>query len=376
VGEGEIETDPIRCWWKTDRMSVYIAERFHLTLTCSVIETSTIRVVPNRIELEPGTLQLTPFELVGGQIFDDIVAPPWRYFQYQYDVRLVSDGFFGQDVEIPQLRVVYNIESVENDGAQGRDQAYLLPSLSVRVMSLVPPGADDIRDATTETFGAIAQRRFRSTQALVAAVVLFGFAAALFGLALLRIFGHYRARVPVVRKVPARTALGGCVAELGRLKADSTRDGWTPELAGRALAVFRLAGAVALGRPVAQAFVDAGEAAHEGQLAVRTGLLGTKHALVSGAATIGAINRRLAAAGRRLPDARTKAMLEEIRDSIAAFNVLRYGRGGVIDTTGLDRALDNGALAVRRLRWLKLWPTGLLAAPRALPRVGGVEWSS
>src|SRR5215203_5359417 len=43
---GEVETAPIRCWWKTDRTSIRVGERFGLTLTCSVIETRSVTVVP------------------------------------------------------------------------------------------------------------------------------------------------------------------------------------------------------------------------------------------------------------------------------------------------------------------------------------------
>ena len=43
---GEVESDPIRCWWKADRTSVRVGEKFGLVLTCSVIETGPITVVP------------------------------------------------------------------------------------------------------------------------------------------------------------------------------------------------------------------------------------------------------------------------------------------------------------------------------------------
>ena len=39
---GEVESDPIRCWWKADRTSVRVGEKFGLVLTCSVIETGPI----------------------------------------------------------------------------------------------------------------------------------------------------------------------------------------------------------------------------------------------------------------------------------------------------------------------------------------------
>src|SRR6476620_731197 len=76
---GEVETAPIRCWWKTDRTSIRVGERFTLTLTCSVIETRSVTVVPTLTQIDPGALQIPPFEVVGGSRRDDVVAPPWRY---------------------------------------------------------------------------------------------------------------------------------------------------------------------------------------------------------------------------------------------------------------------------------------------------------
>src|SRR4051812_26461628 len=53
---GEVSSDPIRCWWKADRTAVRVGERFGLVLTCSVIETGPITVVPVLNQLEPGAL--------------------------------------------------------------------------------------------------------------------------------------------------------------------------------------------------------------------------------------------------------------------------------------------------------------------------------
>ena len=53
-------------------------------LTCGVIETTGIKVVPAVNQLEPGALSLTPFEVVSGGRHEDIVVPPWRYIQYEY----------------------------------------------------------------------------------------------------------------------------------------------------------------------------------------------------------------------------------------------------------------------------------------------------
>src|SRR5262245_36733290 len=134
--EGEVQSDPIKCWWKADSTAIRMGERFGLVLTCAVIEAGPITVVPVLNQLEPGALSITPFEVVSGARGEDMVAPPWRYVQFDYSVRLLSDGFFGQDVMIPGVTVTYNLQTA--GGTQGRDQTYMLPALPMRILSLVP----------------------------------------------------------------------------------------------------------------------------------------------------------------------------------------------------------------------------------------------
>jgi hypothetical protein len=371
---GEVESVPIKCWWKTDKTTVQVGERFDLTLTCGVVETSRIKVVPKLEELEPGTVQLTPFEVLGGVHHDDIVASPWRYFQYQYTMRLLGDEFFGQDVNVPPLKVTYNIQSVQGGGTEGRDQIHLLPPMPIRVLSLVPRGASDIRDVSLETFGDIEARRFRASEELIAAGIFFGLAAVLLGVAVVKGIGRYRVRVPVSRTLPTRAVLSGGLREIGRLKSDVAREGWTGELAGRALSIFRIAGAVALDQPVAQSVVDRQVPGREGQLVLRKGLLRRRRALVSASTTADAITRELINGNGAGPGPGKKATLEDIRDSLLVFNAARYGRNGHFETAELDRALDNGASALRRLRLAKLWP-GRSTGASTNPKLGGGEWS-
>ena len=75
---------------------------------------------------------------------------------------------------------------------QGRDQTYILPALSLRVLSLVPADATDIRDTPAETFNDIDQRGFRANLFTVIGGVLFAVAALLALLALVRVFARYR----------------------------------------------------------------------------------------------------------------------------------------------------------------------------------------
>src|SRR5687767_1166395 len=159
---GQATADPIQCWWKTDRTAVRVGERFKLVLTCSVIETPATTIVPAVNQLEAGAIILTPFEAVSGVRREDVFVPPRRYLQYEYTMRLLSEGFFGQDITIPSLTVTYNIQGPGGD-TQGRDQSYLLPPIPMRVLSLVPRMAADIRDASGQTFETIESRRFQAT---------------------------------------------------------------------------------------------------------------------------------------------------------------------------------------------------------------------
>jgi hypothetical protein len=361
---GEVETAPIKCWWKTDTTAIRIGERFTVTLTCGVIETASLKVVAGTNQLDPGAVQLTPFEVVSGVRRQDVVAPPWKYFQYEYRVRLLNEGFFGQDASLPALPVTYNIETAAGKGAQGRDQSYILPPLPVRVTSLVPKDANDIRDASIEGFEAIESRRFRSTSATVAGGILLGFSAVLLVLAGVRALGSVRQRRPdAVRAVAPLTALSACVRALSKLKSDAASGGWSPDLARRALTMVRVAGAAGLGRPIAQTTVSRNAKEREGQLLVRQGVLRPRYALISAATTAQTVGRALG--NGHPPSASSRAALEQLRGALETFSVAAYGRNGEPDGIALDGALRESIDAVRQLRLRSVWPMGGVFAFRS-----------
>jgi hypothetical protein len=350
---GEVQSDPIRCWWKADRTAVRVGERFELVLTCAVIEAGPITVVPVLNQLEPGALSITPFEVVSGARGEDLVAPPWRYVQFDYSVRLLSDGFFGQDVMIPGVTVTYNLQTT--GGTQGRDQTYVLPVLPMRILSLVPKSAADIRDASGQTFASIASRRFRSSLARVLAWVSFAFAAVLGIFALVRVVGHFRSKSTVtVRRLPVPSVLGGCLDAIRDVAADASKTGWSPDLARRAVAAMRIAGAVALGRPVAQNFVGPDAVEREGQVTVRRGWIRPRRVLLSASVTPKVIANHLGNGhGVR---ANTRARLESISQALGVFSAASYGRNGTTDSLALDAAVESSKDAIRGLRTRARWP--------------------
>jgi hypothetical protein len=349
--QNQVASDPIKCWWKTGATAVGVGERFILLLTCGVIETNNVTVVPAVMQLQPGALSISPFEVIGGRRLEDVVAPPWRYLQFEYDVRLLSEGFFGQDVAIPAMTVTYNVRA-PGGGAQGRDLGYVLPPLPMRILSLVPRNAADIRDASGDTFAASQSHRFRSSVALVAAGICFAFAAVLVALATVRVARRFRRKETVPRMLPAPSMLRACLRALADVRAEA-RGGWTPALVRRALASLRIAAAVAVGRQVSQDFVGNGAAERDGQLAVRTGLLRRRRAVLSAPTTPQMIADQL---GKNHSGAATIASLERLSEALRVFSAARYGRDRQVDATALDSALDEGSTAVRRLRVNTLWP--------------------
>lgn len=347
----DVEVEPIKCWWKSDASAVLVGERFHVTLTCGVVETDSVRTVPNRDALEPAALTLTPFEVVSGTRHEDVVTPPWRYFQYDYVVRLIGDEFFGQDLDVPSIDVAYNLVS-KTTATEAREHRHRLPPLPLRVLSVVPKKAADVRDRTQDSFAAIQARRFRANSELVAAAVASGFALLVFGLAVARTLGRFRRRQPAAtRPLAPAAALGGCVRTLGRIRRES-QDGWNAQLVARALATLRVAAAVTSGRVVAQETVEPGTMPREGQIAVRTGLLRRRSLLVSGAARADGSTGRSAA-----PQTRARhphPLASPMDNAIRVFSQVRYGRNGNMDGPALDATLGEADRTMRRLRFRSL----------------------
>jgi hypothetical protein len=325
-----VEADPITCWWRTGAGGVRIGESFPVVLTCSLLETEAARAIADESGLEPSVVQLPPFEVVSGRRAKDVVTAGRRFVQYEYALRIIAENAFGRDVSLPALQLTYRIESrVAGNSSvaavQGRDFTYNLPPLSIRVLSLVPDNAIDIREAPIATFDEIAGRAFRGTVLRVAAAIAFVAAGLVAALALVGILRRRRAASAAPGRVlPDGVILSSVHRELAAVR-DESRSGWTPALTGRALAALRIAAAYEAGRPVTQTRAGAGAAAIDGQLAING--RSREVAFVSGSATGG----------------------EALRDGLARFTEARYGRDGAFDAARLDGAIDDGLRVVERL---------------------------
>jgi hypothetical protein len=343
----EFPVSPIECWWKTDRSAVSVGEHFQLTLTCAVLATERVSVVVDESSLEPSALHLTPFEIVGGQRFRDIQNAPRKFFQYQYTMRVLGEEFFGREVLLPRLQIPYRVQNSLQGGAalQGRETQYSLVPVPIRVLSLVPPGADDIRDTPAETFGDVETRLFRSNLFLIVSGVAFVLAGLLAVMLIARAAVKGRAATAVRHRPVAPIAvLSAALREIGTVRSETQREGWTSELAGRAAAALRLAGAVALSRPISQKEVDRKTPPSEGQIPALPGLatLRGKKVMLSAAITPDS-----AASNGNSP---SSELWRSLSQSLGALTSARYARNGTLDGAALDAALADSEDAIKRLR--------------------------
>ena len=376
-----VQTDPLQCWWRTSAGAVRVGEPFTVVLTCAVLETEDAKVVPDQTRLEPSVVQFAPFEVLGGSHGADLRTDQRRFFQYEYRLRLIADGLFGKDVALPETKISYRIQSTvgQKTALQGRDQSYVLPAQSIRVLSLVPADATDIRDTSaSDTFGDIDQRAFRANLFTIIGSVLFVLAALMTILGLVRLFQKYRKPAVVSKQLITDTAiLNGVSRELSRVQHDRDAGGWTPELASRAIGALRIAATYAIGRPVSQMpasrlLVDGTETAEPGRLVLKAGWPRGKRIAVSGAVTPQTVARHIARPGQTPA---VIALLESISTAIAAFTAATFNREGKLNDSALDEGLATAKQVTRKMKIQQLWIMKRWAARRALTPLESRVWS-
>jgi hypothetical protein len=354
-----VEVDPIRCWWRTSAGAIRTGETFTLVLTCAVIENDAVQVVPDESKLNAATVQLTPFEVVGGDHPADLRTAQRRFLQYSYTVRIINTDFIGKDVQLPELLLHYRVRSrlAADRELEGRDQVYAMPAESLRVLSVVPADASDIRDTPDERFGNIESLAFRASVFRIITFALVALGAIMVVLGLVRLAAGARSKTPAdARSISDGIVLGEVARELSSLGRETEQHGWTDQLVTRALAALRLAAGCALGRRASRSAVAPGPPSHDGHLLVRRRLLGRREAAVSSSVTSADIGRELA----RVPEAGTpparRQLLEELRAALATLTAAEYGRQPSSDRRSLDETLTGGISLVRRLRLEHAWP--------------------
>jgi hypothetical protein len=364
---GEAVTlEPIECWSRISTGAVRVGELFTLVVTCSVVDTASTTVVPDQSRLDPGVFQIPPFEVVSGTQANDLRTATRRFFQYEYTVRYVGEDF-GKDISLPSLTVSYHVQTRVQQGPaiEGRELQYILPARMIRILSLVPGIATDIRDQPPETFRQIEARRFRANVLRVIAGFLFIVGALVLISGLTRVFRRRKHQPLALNKLTSVSAiLRRLSEELGDVRRLRGTEGWTDALGARALAALRVVATYAVSRPVNQV-PGHGIQPSDGQLVVPGRWLGRNAALISGSATSTTLAeaRRVIETGRAVSDveaggARVSSVqrLADLDHAMSRLSSKAYGRdAGAIKDADLDDALDVGGRELDRLRREHTW---------------------
>jgi hypothetical protein len=355
-GQETVAVDPIRCWWRTSEGAVRIGETFELALTCAVLENNAVRVIPDESRLGASVVTLSPFEVVGGTHPADVRSGQRRFFQYHYTTRIINRDVIGTDVSLPVFEIHYRVDSrlPGNAALQGRDLTYLLPPQQIRVLSMVPAGAGDIRDTPgneVANFAEVESLGFRANMLRVVAITLMALGALMAAGAIVRLVVRGQRRVPIhEQRLGSPAVLRIASQQLAAAVRESEAQGWSEGLADRALAAVRVGAAIALGRHVNQRADEAGvedRGPGQGRLIVRRG---RRTVVLSSPVTREDVDRALVRMSPSAPPARRQT-LEELHAAFTAFGPLLYGRPASEATSrsALDEGASSAASALRRL---------------------------
>ena len=162
-----------------------------------------------------------------------------------YRLRLIAEDLFGKDVSLPETKLSYRVQS--RSRRQERGAAGARPDLpaaaAVGARDVARAGRRRPTSATRrrETFSDLDQRAFRANLFTIIGGVLFALAGLMALLALVRLVRALpaRPRPPADRLMTDGAILRGVGRELAAVRRERDGSGWTPDLAGRALAALR-----------------------------------------------------------------------------------------------------------------------------------------
>ncbi len=352
--------EPLRCWRQSSTGAVVIGETFTVTLTCAVFETADAQVVPDESRLNVATIQMAPFEILGGSHPPDVRRGLRRFIQYDYQLRIIGRDAIGRDVNVPSLSISYRVHSRVGAAAtlEGRDLSYVMPAMPIRVLSLVPADASDIRDASEASLATVSGLRARSRL----------FELLTYSLGALALVMVVLALVPLTRRrvkanagpdlLPERAVLHRAADALADVHARATRDAWTDDLVAEALAAMRLIAAAAIGRPVSQRPAATDGVVPEGRLIVRHGTIRPVAAAVSSSITADDVGR--SASRHAVSMTLTRGHhLEGLQSGLALLTAALYRQSPSREPAELNEAVRHAISVARELAaersWWKSW---------------------
>jgi len=258
-------------------------------------------------------------------------------------------------VNIPPLPISYRIHSrVGAAGAlEGRDLSYVMPMMPIKVLSLVPADADDIRDASEASLGAVESLQFRSSLFRVLTLTFAALAAVMAVLALMPLARSRTAASGDERdRVPDRAVLDRAAEDLAAVQSRVSGEGWSDDTVARALAAMRIIAGAAIGQTISQRPVAKDGAVPDGRLRVEHGLLRKTGVTVSSPVTADDVVR---AARQGSFSTTRQQQLEGLRSGLAAFTNALYRQAPVRESSALDESVRNAIDVARDVSKERSW---------------------
>ena len=254
---------------------------------------------------------------------------------------------------------------------QGRDLTYVLPVQYVRILSMVPPDATDIRDTRDASFNRIESIAFRAGVLEIVAVTLVALGGLMTILALVGIARRtQRAKGPVERLISRPALLRLAARELSAAQRESVEQGWNESLVTRAVSALRISAAGALGRPVSQRLVDPTAEQGQGRFLIKRVGRGKRMA-VSSSVTGEDVARELARLPAHAAPSR-RQLLEDLQATLDTLSAAQYGRPAADRTVDRRRRhqghRDRPARAIRVRLAARVAAAGEHAHPPAAAR--------
>jgi hypothetical protein len=356
----KIEVDPITCWLRTSKDAIRVGEEFDLILTCRIIETYEEKVVPIFSALDSRAMTLAPFEVLSGERYPDVYDNYRRFFQFNYVARLISGDYFGQDAKVPSIEIRYFIRQqvTERETMDSQEYVYAMPEYPVRILSLVPIDANDIRDNSNITLDTARTHSLRSNILYYVSVIFFVAAGAFIVLFVRQGVIYYRGDRP--QKVKALSdwrILMGLTREIRKVRAQVQSKRWNNELVGKFLAISRVAMTIAVYQNVIQRVVSMGSKDLEGQLKLGKGLLWRrKKVLVSSSLTPEDLEVISSYFYEHGVNKKYSMLINGLRDIFIQLNSSRYSKGFDLDNTkeNLDESLRLCIFYVTKLKFYNI----------------------
>ena len=361
VPEKVLGWEPIRCWRQSSAGAISIGETFSVVVTCAVFEADNAQVIPDESRLNVASIQMAPFEILGGSHPPDVHRGSRRFFQYDYQLRIIGPDAIGQDVNIPALAISYRIHSRVGAAAtlEGRDLSYLLPMMPIKVLSMVPNDASDIRDASEASLAAVDSLRFRASLFRVLTIAFGALATVMIVLALVPLARSTTVLSNADRdRIPDRAVMNRVAGDLGGLQQRVAGEGWTDDAVARALGLTRLVAASAIDRPISQRVLANGGVVPEGRLLVQYGLIKPSRATVSSPVTADDLAR--ATTQSNTFSTTRRQQIEGLQSAIVVLTNALYRKAPVRDSAALDEAARHALgvardVAQERSWWSRPW---------------------